>query len=342
MKRLFDRPLEADHPWKAALLELWDHGDTAERLLACNLALDHRVSKEREKRMLREIPSPIDGQDLYDELKSFYKTKINAPFDPDYIDEKINDQNFVSGWRSRPSELSESIQLAQVLDLSGLRLVFQAASGRKDAPPSIQRLKGKADEKEFESWLDMQLKPTGGPERFVPQALEVLANEVKKSPFQPSWVTFWSHLENHLDQGPARWLDALGVWKPIGRPRWLIVLRYPARRCRLLRPTVLDTDYTPFHFPSPPWAQLSAGGHPVDLGNTVDSSHAPLLSELIHSQIPPRVGYWRNAGSRCEQVTPATSSDPSGARSRHLARLAFGKPRKVVQEWCTDREAIGR
>lgn len=341
MDRLFDRKIGDGHPWKRALANLWNHSDIENRALARNLAHDHRVSKEREYKLLAYIPSPSNGTELLDGLKSYYQAKVKTRSRPDYVFDHSNGGNFVSGrgiGNVQGITIHRSIELAQVLDLNGLAPVFQAAidSGRRT--PALSGFPGSgANEKDFDQWLDRKLSGTRSRREFVPGALSALARVCEQRPFQPTWVTFWNQLEPYLDEGPDRWLEVLGVHKPFAfsnpRHRWLIVLCYRVKTRKLVRPTVLETNANPFHFPSPPSAAIALGGHPMELA---DVHHVPLLNEYIHSQIPPRNEYWSKAGSRCEKTEPRATYTFAQLRRSHLGKLGLQYGPRSVQQWWPD------
>ena len=117
-----------------------------------------------------------------------------------------------------------------------------------------------------------------------------------------------------------------------------MVVRYPARGLRLVRPTQLDIGPYAYHFPSPPNLDKSYGGYAMSLHDFGSHKPPPLVSEYIHP--PPlfsssewfRAGGWSglHPGSREEDF------DLNLYRQQHCDRLgkleAAGKDDQI-RDW---------
>jgi hypothetical protein len=143
----------------------------------------------------------------------------------------------------------------------------------------------------------------------------------------PTWVAEWKSLEPFLDPDePERWLRAVGV--PRDYPVWLAVLRYPVndgkREIRLFRPTQLDAGWYAHHFPSPPQAVLSSGGHTMFLCESDRDGKekiSRLVSEFLHAQIDFTIDDWRRGGKLVGFTNKAVTGVLEEQRKAHWLLL---------------------
>jgi hypothetical protein len=290
MPPVFGRYLPDPHPYDGALMGMWS-ATVEERAVAINLMYDHRVSEDRERAFDGFVKKPCTASSLRRALKDYFEEKVRWRKLPHYVYNGVNADNLLNGQPGVRPLIKPDSRLIRVLDLNGLRDVFQWAQiepkyrGRWGT--AFDRFpRGVANDREVMDFLDEKMGRSVGD--FVKIVLDVLdKHRLEKKPFQPTWATMWVAFKDHLSEGPDRWHQILGMDKP--GPRWLVLLRYTVHEAgTVARPTQLDSGWYQFHFPSPPAASLSMGGHPMDLG----ASATTLLPEYIHKQIRHPPEHW--------------------------------------------------
>ncbi len=113
----------------------------------------------------------------------------------------------------------------------------------------------------------------------------------------PIWVCLYEELRHHLEKGPERWLELVGVPKSSGN-RHIAVVKYPKGDLPLFRPSTADAFSHSYHFPTSMTSDPNEGGRSLDMsgpistiGNGVEDNGSatgvgsrdnPPLREYIH------------------------------------------------------------
>lgn len=252
------------------------------RAIACNFMHDHRITAKRLRSFKKYVPQAVDESSLVSALHAYHREKVGTRKLPEFVYEEFNGKNILTGGQLSKHTVSKDVQLVRIVVLNALGPVFDWAKVKKLRGfltfPGSHSPSGTAD------WLDGQI---GGPNRafagsFVSSVLKAMNAYRLDRPYQPSWATTWRSLASIANQDPSRWLQLVGVSRPQAG-QWCMLLRYTVREAgTLARPTSLDAGDYPFHFPSPPCAPLSVGGHPADLNLAQVTG---VLPEYIHKQI---------------------------------------------------------
>jgi hypothetical protein len=306
--------------------------------MAINLMCDHRVTMERERVFDSYVRRPCTDFSLRRALKDYYETRVRPRKLPEYVHNDVNGINILNGRaRARPI-IKPDLRLVRVLDLNGLKHIFQWAQteGRRKYPTRWGTTfdtfpRDVANDGAVMDFLDRRM---GGRTfgDFVATVLDMLNvhSTIEKKPFQPTWATTWAAFEGHVAAGADRWLEVLGVNKR--RPCWLILLRYTVREAgTIARPTQLDGGWYQFHFPSPPSAMLSGGGHPMDLRTSPRATN--LFPEYIHKQIHHPPEHWTAIAPDLNygRTSALLSSPLSRQRQTHHALLVYTYGSDVLQ-----------
>jgi len=319
----------------AELEELQDAGNCRDGAMAANFRYDHRVPPPREDEFIQFCTTSADlsKKGLQNTQIKYFKEKVRFPQDPAF-QESPNTTNLSFG-PGAPVNLSPKRDLVRVLNVSRLDFVFGQAYDQhwtnsagdepfKDYPAG--EAEG-ADSDQVLDWLNDKLdKSDKEAVKFVNDVLELLNDRLdRKLPFHPVWAAFWGELRDFFNsQSADRWLERLGVEKPVPHPHWVIVLVYKVDETRTLwRPTVLDVEWYPCHFPSPPDLPASRGGHPMDLGK----SSVTLVSEFIHQQIRHLPQHFEQAGLLRQRTTRGSSPELRLQRENH---------RKLLRDCCPE------
>jgi len=322
MPPVFGRNLPDPHPYDVAISSMLSK-TVGERAMAINLMSDYRVSAERERAFDSYVRRPCTDFLLRSALKDYFETQVRPRKRPDYVYNYLNGNNILNGYAYARPIIKPDVQLVRVLDLNGLKHVFQWAQteGRRSYPARWGSTfdtfpRDVANDRAVMDFLDRRMgRRTVGD--FVRTVLDVLSvhSTLEKKPFQPTWATTWTAFREHITGGANRWLEVIGISKRI--PCWLILLKYTVREAgTVVRPTQLDGGWYQFHFPSPPRALLSRGGHPMDLRTSPRA--VKLLPEYIHKQIHHPIEHWTN-------ITP----DSNYGRSSALVSTSLSKQRQA-------------
>jgi hypothetical protein len=336
---VFGRRTSVPHAYEGSL-SVWLSGACLlSRAMARNLMHDWRVSPEREAKFDIWARHPQSTRDLMRGIMAYHRHCVSTRARPDYLYDRLNSNNMVRRpWEPESSGIHKEYRLATILDLSGLDQVYQWAHDERLAP-FVYLTDEMRSETRKAAWLRdcLEGQPQGEVEAFLKSVFEATNTyrvSVAGGRHQPVWATTWSALEPHLGGGPDRWLEVLGIARS-GFPRWLVVLAYRVSEVgTLARPTQLDAGWSGFHFPSPPRAPLSTGGHPADLGTPAAS--ASVLPEYIHSQIHYRIEYWVEAGRLIGQTTRPTPDDVASQRWAHHRRLCACYGPAHVKSWMAE------
>lgn len=324
MPPVFGRSQSDPHPYDAALAQWLADGRIEVRAVARNTMHDHRVSEAREQHFDAFANRPRTGPHLRQAFLDYFRERVRHLETPDFLDERLNGPNIVSGGRSGQHVVNRDLEVARVLDLSGLGLVFEWARKRRIGGRTFARYPKNPNDVAVAAWLEAQLSGRSHDDRakFVSDTLAALDAYGATYPFQPTWIVFWAEIQPHLAAGPDRWLELVGVSKA-SSPRWLIVLKYRLRDGgTVARPTVLDAGgWTAHHFPSPPQTPLGFGGHPMDLSMPALDPPVPFVSEFIHQEVRHTITQWEEAGSWCAPTTGPSPEALEAQRVHHHQRL---------------------
>lgn len=366
--RVFSRLSSSVHPFEL-VLERWlsRTPPAPHSAMACNLICDHRVTQEREEQLLSYFDlgkGKSPEEHLENALTEYLDREIRHRKRPAFLREDLNRPNVppdvakhfgpppAGGARSPggPSPFHPDVRLARVIDMNGLVSVYNAAKWRREElfrdfpykPPLRKGLdrssRDTAYSREVLRWLDGHLlgKTLSQQKVFVAAVLDAIEAKRENQPYQPSWVTFWRSFEPYVAGGPERWASVLGMPNSRKCDRWLIVLKYPLRAAKkIVRPTILDAGWAPYHFPSPPQAALGDGGHPVDL--RLSPPPDSLIPEFIHDQIPHVFEHWRAARFLLGRTHRPRCGWLARRRSNHHSLLAreYGDEIQNWMERCT-------
>lgn len=340
---LFDRR-RTGHRWFPAFADLESRGGP-NALVCSNWRMDHRVDGEREEALLRapEFATDPTGDDWCGQRYLYFQHAISRPTYPGpwgacsaYLDPP-NRANAID-----PRTVPGHEQLVHVASLN--RILRRLASGEYETGGARLR------------FLDLTghtlptRTPAGPPfdpnpalrnvDRIVeevtrrgPATVRVLARLLCDTlgQFQPPWwACFAAEAAPLLSAGDATGLcQALGLGR-VGVGEWLLAWRYDVdllgRLCPgvpLFRPTVVEANDSPFHYPPPP-------GYRYGITMPLAAAGRGALREVVH---PPLLG--DAAGDACtgrllRVATPPLADDnelPS-LRIAHRQRLFadFGGP----------------
>ena len=232
--------------------------------------------------------------------------------------------------------------LARIVNLNRLGEVFRRA---KDDPASkglqgLRTHRGTFAPDKIGKWLDAKLTRRRTmpadlfdalKRDFVADVLKILNRDGETAAFEPTWATLWKDLRPHLDDGPARWSEVLGV-NHNGLPdQWILLLVYPVAEADIIaRPTQLDICWTGCHYPSPRSVELHKGGHTMDLRH--EPSATDLLSEYIHVRVNHRIEHYERGGCRLERISGPVTTDLD-PRGRIIGTCCEGIIRLRVPRW---------
>ncbi|HYH86169.1 MAG TPA: hypothetical protein VEX60_12000 [Pyrinomonadaceae bacterium] len=336
MPPVFGRYIPDPHTYYDALTEM-RASTVEEKAVAINLMYDHRVSVERERAFDAFVKHPCTAFGLRKALKDYFEEKVRERKLPHYVYSDVNACNLLNGQPGVRPLIKPETKLIRVLDLNGLKGVFQWAQTERKYRGrwgrTFDRFPPDMNDRAVMDFLDEKMESRSVVD-FVGTVLDVLnEHRLEKKPFQPTWATMWSAFRDYVDEGPDRWHQVLGMDKPSSC--WLVLLRYTVREAgTVARPTQLDSGWYQFHFPSPPPPNppLSTGGHPMDLKASADR----VLPEYVHKQIRHLPEHWtvlapNNYGRTTAPPLPALADE----RKIHH-RLLIHHYGPSVRSWMND------
>jgi hypothetical protein len=292
MPRIFNRDLPEYDIYDTALQDAEICADDDLRAIAINLRCDPRVTEERELKFRKIFNGDIEAS-----LNEYFEKRIHGIDLPDFCQNwcknLIADCSSDSGYCCEG--FNKDIDLATVVNLNAFQKPIKEADDNYNLVDIVPRWLEMRDlditealenPRTFSDWLDIQLtgedKDSPKAEKIITTFFEIINYElnVNKKHFKPMiWVTDWGlfkqYTENFKPDGSLnvdRWNQVVGVNRTY--PSWQIVIKYHSSNVDVLyRPCQLDGDFYPQHFPPPPNAEFSIGGHTVDLA----SRETPLL-----------------------------------------------------------------
>lgn len=340
---LFDRR-RSSHRWFGAFADLETRGGT-NALVCRSWRMDHRVTENREEDLLQapEYSTDPTGEDWCGQRYAYFDRAVRRPTFPGawgpcsaYL-EPPNRTNAID-LRTLPGheELVHVASLNRILDrlasgeheTGGMRLRFQELTGHT---------------------LPLRTRASGafGPALFPPQVDAIAEEAVRRGPatvrhlarlfcdtlgeFQPPWwACFAAEIASLITTSDATGLcRSLGMGH-LGAGEWLLVWRYDLALLGrlypgvpLFRPTVVEANDSPCHYPSPP-------NYRYGITMPLAPTGVGALREVLH---PPLFG--AAAGEACTGnllriATPplAGHNELPGIRRAHRHRLVvdFGGP----------------
>ena len=327
MSKIFgrDRP---HHAFDKAIAEWRASRHDIYKSMACNIVHDHRVSPEREEDLRKLAGDDCTGIEFGNAIRDYFETKIKFRPLPAYVYWKSNKQNLLGltpwGWKGPKRDT----KLLRILDISGL--FFPFAWAKKQGRSRFATLNDR--EEDAPDWVDKQLKGLSADafEAFLEEVLVVIRQCSEEQSFQPVWATTLNGFQDYALSTPDRWLEPLGMTRA-SYPRWLVLLAYDVKEAgTLARPCQLEAGFNPVHYPSPECADVSRGGHPVDLR---PNPLGNLLGEYVHKEIPHTLKHFENAGKRYGPTSGTTPDELRNQRERHYERLVGEYGSSPVRAW---------
>jgi hypothetical protein len=271
-----------------------------------NFRNDWRVSRNREREFKKHVAVPTAADGVQKGLNLYFNSRVRyrefkVGRSPDFEDDTLNADN-------KNVQIHPGSMLIHILDVGGLNAVFASAIQEKAKDGTFLELSEKfgmalRSSFEFVRRLD-ELLPNQTPSeqseaaRWAGIFIEAFATQIGK-PYHPVWATTLPTFARALGSRPTfsdrlnteeyksivggaearKWTQWTGV--PKVSATWLMALCYPAGAAKpLYRPSMLDANWFPEHFPAPVKAGLQ--GHPMHL----NPPPAPriLIPEYIHPQ----------------------------------------------------------
>lgn len=327
---IFGRTPPGGHPFDYALGQLLEASRPSwDRAMARNIMHDHRVTAEREAALQPFVRHAVTSRGAFitdaaleSGAKTYFDERVRKADPPDFVNPRLNGPNILDG-------VVGDLLLARVVDLNGLAQVFEkeARAGNKVFEGFVWN---DPDHPEVHSWLGRLLDrvPSAQVDDFIESVLGAM-NESK--PFHPTWALLWSEFLPHSGEGPGRWLEVAGIPLTDAVSHWVMVLRYTFREAvTRVRPTILDTRWSPQHFPSPPHAPPAAGGFCMDLRTSPPAEE--LVSEYIHPQVRHTLAQFLASGRLIGVATGDASRRLENQRRAHH-RLLVREFGLGVEEW---------
>jgi len=349
---VFDRR-KAKHPWHQAFDDLASGdlaADSTRRFVVANWRMDHRVSRPREDDLLAapELSLPSSGKDWWQGRGNYCQRALCQPTSPGaagrrsaYL-EPPNASNVIPRGRIPGHE-----QLIHVGSLNAilwrltsaqhpavsLKLRFFDVTGR--SLPTRPAGTGASSWSAFSAEADAVAEAVNRRGLDAVKELAGLVTEALGDTQPPWWAGFAQELAPLVDASDGTGLSrALGLGH-LDAGEWLFVWRYEVALvylsepdAELYRPTVVEANDSPYHFPSPP----SYGyGITMDLG----SPRPGACREVIH---PPLLG--RLAADACVSELCRVANAPlvdhnqlSALREDHRRCIERDHPRPEDTGW---------
>lgn len=292
---IFDRLATPDHSWSKAMSDLEKVDDIGTRALCSNLQMDFRVSESREQHMLDapQFYDQPDGEDLLKQWRDYFQSSICQPANSTtgssvsaYM-EPHNDKNRISNrcmsfdllihvgslnrilWRLATSEYGS----ATVFGMDFYQITGCTMPKRKPEDTYMDRTN-------FNTSVDTVAENLIGQGEGVMKEMAGLLCDTLGDRQPPWWACFAEEVAPYIQTE-----DWAGLCKSLGlghfaENEWIIIWQYEVGTAGdLFRPTVVESNDSPYHYPSPLSSQYGVT-MPLGLG-------FPLCREVIH---PPLSG----------------------------------------------------
>jgi hypothetical protein len=317
-------------------------GTDVQRAIACNFMHEPRVSSQREKLFLDEIPKPCHVPESFREFLNAYLSKhIQQTLSPDFKSPYNR--------RNRISAVPESF--ISIFIINGLANMFLWA--KRFPKTEIDKLGPKqrraflsfstypnhanAHFKDSIDYVNAVMRGRVRREEFFELVCELYEIYRIRHPYHPIWLTKWTDFRAHWNRRTANkgnhWCDCVGIVTKKKVGQWVIVLRFHSRHLKpVYHPTVLDAGGNPYHFPAP--EGVKDGGRAADLRN----GSGKLLCEYIAAW--PSIDLARvDFAKGCAQLRILTQKTIREVRRHHIQRLEaefqrFTKATKWLNRVC--------
>jgi hypothetical protein len=272
-----------------AFVDLERDFDLTRHAICKNWRMDHRVSGERESDMLASgyFRNGLNGEDWWESKKRYFERELCLPShtktsgDKSAYLRKTNSANIICERQVPPFD--------QLVHAASLNRILERLSERQEYTLSFDADRfwqiteydvGQARKEEFNSFMDDLVNTL---EQKGPSTIQEVAGLICDGlgDRQPPW---WACFADEIDDLIAA-SDWTGLCKALGmghmeRGEWLIVWRYEIGVAgHIYRPTVVEANDGPFHYPSPP-------DYPYGVIMPLDGS-LPTCREVLH---PPLRG----------------------------------------------------
>jgi len=313
--RLFDRDRTEDHPWSCVFgtpsLSKEPPGRWA---VAANWKMDHRVSPERESGDVEEsghFASMKDVEDWWASRHLYFEEEVRNP-GQDGVSAFLRPTNEANRVRRKIARFDRLVHVG-CLD----SLVKWASRSEKaaDAESGLRVLVGQGLGRRGHVEGLVHALVAGG-EEVIREAVSILMESLAGEA-GPWWACFAHEVQPWIDRA-----DAAGICAALGlghrrSGEWLVTWIYPVSEAGpLYRPTALEANASPFHFPSPP---------ELDLGITMPlRSDLPASREVLHPALrfPATREYCTGRLLRLSAFPASEAYDAlRGLRVRHRERL---------------------
>lgn len=310
--------------------------DPARRwVVAANWRMDPRVSVEREGDLdaSGHFDSITDADDWWEARQRYFEDEICCPGapspggKPSAYSRPANDRNRIS------ARIAGFDELVHVGSLNALLRRAARSERAADVETALRRLTGSglpvttADRRGAEG-ADSQVSDLarallGRGSDAVREAAGLLADSLGDTE-PPWWAGFVEEIRASLDRGFASdFCAALGLGHR-GPGEWLLIWRYTvAEAAPLYRPTVLESNDSPYHYPSPPGYAL---GITMPLYPTL-----PACREVIHRPLRGTA-----AADRCTGEILYLERFPVLRDNAILVALRAGHRERLRDEFSTD------
>jgi hypothetical protein len=319
---VFDRA-HATHPWRRAFEEMRSFPVADRRwAVALNWRMDHRVSADREHLDLAKcgcFQPDGDAEAWWASRYLYFVEEICRPNTPDAAGKVSAYCRPLNGTNLIPARAAGFDQLVHVGSLNSILRRVSRGDGAAVADVALRRLAGRGlPAKPLGSsdmaWFDRQtddlaraLQDRG--EQVVRQAAGLLLDALgEREP--PWWACFAQEIHEVIESGGAAELSAALGLGHLQEGAWLVVWRYRVEDVApLYRPTAVEANDSPYHFPSPPG---------YSFGITM-----PACREVIHRPLRGAVAAASCTGKllRLEKFAPFTHNEFAALRAGHRERL---------------------
>jgi hypothetical protein len=327
---IFDRE-NAGHPWNQAFDDLSSSDDPTHRAVRESWSMDHRVSGPREAAMLESglfSESPNGQEWLAEERWNHFLTRICRPGTADDSGPATETTaHFNANISARPAAKD---RLVHAESLRGaLRLIDNLGRASEDGEfeRGLKRLCGRPFPRRrpeegvdgYRAFCDRVDEVAAALGAAGPDGIRSLAGLACRTlaPTQPCWwACFADEVRSWLDadEGGSLCL-ALGLGH-IDEGDWLLVWHYEVWQAGpLYRPTVIEANASPFHFPSPPRVAYGVT-MPLD-------ERLPACREVLHSPLKGELASECCTGTllRVENLGRLARARISPLRKGHRQRL---------------------
>lgn len=331
---VFDRERD-HHPWQEAFQELQRPDLELRWAVAANWRMDHRVSEDRERDDLDasgHFASVRDANDWWEARKIYFQQEICQPI-------ALGPTGKISAY-GRQANAANRIadgtapfdRLVHVGSLGSMLRWVSRGSRSAEAEAALNRLTGQTLLSKRDP-LNAQVSALAramlalGPE-VVRRIAGLLADSLGEQE-PPWWACFTEEVRTALNSRDALALCAALGLGHLSAGDWLLVWRYPIQEAGpLYRPTVLEANDSPFHFPSPP-------GYALGITMPLDPAQAA-CREVLHRPLRGRaaVGFCTGELFSLEGFPVLRDNAAlSDLRTQHRARLEREFPSAGLKGW---------